>query len=91
MFTRTRSSLGRFACPLMFSFALLAAGCQHHFDPAKYGEVVPELPVVKGADRPYDMPELKQPLDPKTPTETPPDAPAAATSPEPATKAAPEK
>ncbi len=38
----------------------LALGCSGRLDPEKYGEVVTELPHVKGVERPYPLPELKQ-------------------------------
>jgi hypothetical protein len=40
--------------------AVSLAGCQPKLDPAEFGEVVHELPTIKGTEKPYPLPQLKE-------------------------------
>ncbi len=46
----------------LFVGACLCAGCQNRLDDVdQYGETVHQLPTIKGANRPYPLPELEEP------------------------------
>lgn len=40
--------------------AVVLTGCETKLDPQEYGEIVYELPKVKGADVPYPLPKLEE-------------------------------
>lgn len=63
------------ALAALFALAALP-GCSPPppLDSAEYGEILTKLPEIPGAEKPYPLPELELPPDPKaeTPTDEPP-------------------
>jgi hypothetical protein len=43
--------------------ATVSVGCEQKLDPQRYGQIIPELPQIKGADKPYPLPQLEEPSD----------------------------
>jgi hypothetical protein len=39
----------------------LAGGCQQKLDPQEYGQIIPDLPKIKGAQKRYPLPQLEEP------------------------------
>ena len=44
---------------ILVAGCLICAGCAPKLDPREYGEVIYQLPKIKGADAPYPLPELE--------------------------------
>jgi hypothetical protein len=40
--------------------ATLVAGCQPTLDPQRYGEILNDLPKIKGAEKPFPLPQLEE-------------------------------
>lgn len=45
------------------------AGCEQKLDPRQYGQIITALPEIKGADKPFPLPQLEDPAE--KPDETP--------------------
>lgn len=58
----------------LFALAALPGCGPPPLDSAEYGEILTKLPEIPGAEKPYPLPELELPADPKveTPTDEPP-------------------